>query len=236
MERVIKNLKIFDKVSDKNIERLILVAADYIIDYSYSKIREYRIKQTENMYKCVQANTVVGPKGFVDSVYQYFEAKYYTELFNDVDNNENVTTAIKWIEKVEKDSENGGETYLNNLSHLRSSAMKCMAARPQAYTPYFLITYCTLRDESLYIKEGLDKFLEGLAKLKVLRTSYTSLIKKIAASSLDTNDKRYLEEVYKFIDDYKGKDRADLQEFANVITEKLNEGYGLFSSEDLEEA
>ena len=236
VERVIKNLKIFDKVSDKNIERLILVAADYIIDYSYSKIREYRIKQTENMYKCVQANTVVGPKGFVDSVYQYFEAKYYTELFNDVDNNENVTTAIKWIEKVEKDSENGGETYLNNLSHLRSSAMKCMAARPQAYTPYFLITYCTLRDESLYIKEGLDKFLEGLAKLKVLRTSYTSLIKKIAASSLDTNDKRYLEEVYKFIDDYKGKDRADLQEFANVITEKLNEGYGLFSSEDLEEA
>ena len=43
VERVIKNLKIFDKVSDKNIERLILVAADYIIDYSYSKIREYRI-------------------------------------------------------------------------------------------------------------------------------------------------------------------------------------------------
>ena len=55
------------------------------------------------------------------------------------------------------------------------------------------------------------------------------------ASSLDTNDKRYLEEVYKFINDYKGKNRADLQEFANVITAKLNEGHGLFSSEDLEE-
>ena len=171
--------------------------------------------------------------------YQYFEAKYYDELFKDVDKNEKVNTAIKWIEKVEEvekeDLNNSGETYLNNLSHLRSSAMKCMAARPDAYTPYFLITYCTLRDPNLYIKEGLDKFLEGLAKLKGLRTSYTSLIKQIAAKSLDTNDKRYLEEVYKFINDYKGKNRSDLQEFADVITAKLNEGYGLFSSEDLEE-
>ena len=115
--------------------------------------------------------------------------------------------------------------------------MKCMASRADAFTPYFLITYCTLRDPNLYIKDGLDKFLEGLAKLKKIRTSYTSLIKKVVQKSLATNDKRYLEEVYKFVvKDYKGKNRADLQEFADVITAKLNEGYGLFSSEDLEEA
>ena len=51
---------------------------------------------------------------------------------------------------------------------------------------------------------------------------------------LNTSD---LEEVYKFVvNDYKGKDRADLQEFIDVITVKLNEEQGLFSSEDLEEA
>ena len=235
VERTIKNLKIFNRISDKNVEKLIIAAADYIIDYSYAKIREYRIKQTENMYKCIQANTVEGPNAFVENVYKYFEAKYYTELFKDVDK-ENSTTAIKWIEKVEDDTIKGNGTYLNNLSHLRSSAMKCMASRADAFTPYFLITYCTLRDPNLYIKDGLDKFLEGLAKLKKIRTSYTSLIKKVVEKSLATNDKRYLEEVYKFINDYKGKNRADLQEFANVITTKLNEGYGLFSSEDLEEA
>ena len=239
VDRIIKKLDIFDNIADDDIGNLIIAATDYIIDYSYTKILEYRMKQTENMYTCVQAKTVEGPEAFVKSVYQYFEAKYYAELFKDVDKNEKVNTAIKWIEKVEEvekeDLNNSGETYLNNLSHLRSSAMKCMAARPDAYTPYFLITYCTLRDPNLYIKEGLDKFLEGLAKLKGLRTSYTSLIKQIAAKSLDTNDKRYLEEVYKFINDYKGKNRSDLQEFADVITAKLNEGYGLFSSEDLEE-
>ena len=114
--------------------------------------------------------------------------------------------------------------------------MKCMASRADAFTPYFLITYCTLRDPNLYIKDGLDKFLEGLSKLKKIRTSYTSLIKKVVQKSLATNDKRYLEEVYKFVvKDYKGKNRADLQEFADVITVKLNEEQGLFSSEDLEE-
>ena len=42
----------------------------------------------------------------------------------------------------------------------------------------------------------------------------------------------------KYIVEYelKGKDRADLQEFIDVITVKLNEEQGLFSSEDLEEA
>ena len=70
-------------------------------------------------------------------------------------------------------------------------------------------------------------------ELNVIRNAFTReipnawMLKKIT-------DIKHTER--KFINDYKGTNRSDLQEFANVITTKLNEGYGLFSSEDLEEA
>ena len=235
VDRVIKNLDIFDNIPNDDIENLVIAAADYVIDYSYTKIREYRLKQTENMFKCVQSKTVIGPKAFVESVYQYFEAKYYKELFKDV-SNENISTAIKWIKKVEEDSDKDGETYLTNLSHLRSSAMKCMAARPQAYTPYLLLTYCTLKDENLYIRDGLDYYLKGLQKLSILRTNYRRELRQIVDYSLSTNNKDFLLAIIGEIKDYKGAELTKLQVFANKITEKLNEGYGLFTTEELEEA
>lgn len=230
VERIIKKLDIFDNIDDKDIEGLMTAATDYIIDYSYDKIREYRAKQTENMYKCIEDS-----EKFTDNIYQYFEAKYYTDLYDDIAN-ENVLTALKWIKKIEgsEDIDNNTRLNLDDLSHLRSSAMKCRAARPQAYTPYLLVSYCMFRDTDLSIKDGLEEFLKGVEKLSILRTNYQKMIGKFAEWCLNTNDKRYLEEVMSFIEkDFTNQNKDILKVFTDVIYKKLFEEQNLFITEEV---
>lgn len=228
VEKVIKKLNIFDNLSDDDTEALIIAASDYIIEYSYNKIREYRVRQTENMYKCTEDSAKL-----VDNVYQYFEAKYYTDLYNDVIN-ENISTALKWIKKLEGSEYPDHDTRLNlnDLSHLRSSAMKCRAARPQAYTPYLLMAYCILRDTNLSIKDGLDQYLKGLEKLNILRTNYHKEVRELAEWCLNTNDKRFIEEVSSFIEkDFTANEQRSLNAFRNIINRKLNDEQNLFMTE-----
>lgn len=225
VERMIKDLNIFDDIEDNDVESIIIAAVNYIIDYSYDKIREYRIKQTENMYKCTEDSG-----RFSENVYQYFEAKYYSELYNDIAN-ENILTALKWIKKIEgsEQPQNDTRLNLNDLSHLRSSAMKCRAARPQAYTSYLLISYCTFKDTNLFIKDGLEEFLTGLEKISVLRTNYQKMLGDFAEWCLNTNDKRYLEEVISFIkNDFNEADQKKLKVFTDVIYKRLFNKQSLF--------
>ena len=180
------------------------------------------------MYKCTEDSAKL-----VDNVYQYFEAKYYTDLYNDVIN-ENISTALKWIKKLEGSEYPDHDTRLNlnDLSHLRSSAMKCRAARPQAYTPYLLMAYCILRDTNLSIKDGLDQYLKGLEKLNVLRTNYHKEVRELAEWCLNTNDKRFIEEVSSFIEkDFTTNEQRSLNAFRNIINRKLNDEQNLFMTE-----
>ena len=82
----------------------------------------------------------------------------------------------------------------------------------------------------------MDYYLKGLQKLSILRTNYRRELRQIVDYSLSTNNKDFLLAIIGEIKDYKGAELTKLQVFANKITEKLNEGYGLFTTEELEEA
>ena len=118
-----KKFKEFDNIPENDIDNLVISAINYIVEYSYSKIRHYREKQSENMYLCMQSNDTNNPQKFIDEIYKYFESKYSDELLKDI-LNENLNLPFKWIEKVSSSTQNNNENFLENLSHLRSSALK----------------------------------------------------------------------------------------------------------------
>jgi RecQ family ATP-dependent DNA helicase len=198
VRRIIGSFPEFDNIAVDDVEGLLKVALKYIIDYSYEKIRNYRMMQLRSMYKCIQVNNPRDENTFVDEIYKYFDSKYSDALLNDVEH-ENLNLTMKWIREVRKNSEERGENILINLSHLRSSSLKVSEARPQAYTPYLLYSYATLKDHNLDIKAGLDYYIEGVKHLSKLRTKYKATLSNVCNEIFATNDERYLEEVERFI-------------------------------------
>ena len=194
VNRTMKNFKEFDNIPENDIDNLVISAINYIIEYSYSKIKHYREKQSENMYLCMQANDDKNPQKFIDEIYKYFESKYSDELLKDIVN-ENLNLPFKWIEKIKTSTKNNNENLLENLSHLRSSALKVQEARPQAYTPYFLYAYSIFNDHNLDIRSGINAYIKAVNNLSKLRAQYKSTLKNICTQFFNTKDITYLNEV-----------------------------------------
>lgn len=227
------NLSFLAQIGKTDIENLVKKSLEYIIDYSYDKIRTYRIKQNEVMYKCLQAynynnREIDNIAAFTEEIYKYFESKYSEQLLHDIEN-ENLALALKWINKIEQDVEEKNENLLENLSHLRSSALKVEEARPQSYTPYILYAYATIKDHNLDIASGINSYIEGVTRLSNLRTRYRADLKRICYKMLDTEDKEYLKIMQKILDqqyfNLGGKVTKDIKillyELTQVLQEKL---------------
>ena len=197
---------------------LVYESLKYIIDYSYEKIRSYRLAQSFSMYRCIQAGGDSGDgSAFTDEVYKYFESKYSDELMRDVEH-ENLRLPMAWIEKITSSVEQGGNL-LEDLSHLRTSALKVEEARPQAFTPYLLYAYATFRDHNLDIRNGITAYLIGQKRLQGLRQNYRTTLSEICEKALETEDETYLQEVGKIID--KDFPKENLDELKKALEKQL---------------
>lgn len=192
----------------------------FIINYSYEKIKTFREAQCENMYNCIQNNNPSDENAFTNSVYQYFESKYSDELSHDVEH-ENLKLPIQWIEKINDAVDEGGNI-LDELSHLRTSALKVSGSRPQAFTPYFLYAYATFKDHDLDIRSGLDAYIKGRKNIEQLRANYRTLVQNMCEIMFDTTDTIYLNEVKKIVSKEYKKQQKILTELMKVVDTNLN--------------
>lgn len=225
VNRTMKKFKEFDNIPENDIDNLVISAINYIVEYSYSKIRHYREKQSENMYLCMQSNDTNNPQKFIDEIYKYFESKYSNELLKDI-LNENLNLPFKWIEKINASTKNNNENLLENLSHLRSSALKVQEARPQAYTPYFLYAYSIFNDHNLDIRSGINAYIKAVNNLSKLREQYKSTLKNICTKFFNTEDATYLNEILLILkSDYltNKKDQLILSEFKEILLSKITQ-------------
>lgn len=225
VNRTMKKFKEFDNIPENDIDNLVISAINYIVEYSYSKIRHYREKQSENMYLCMQSNDTNNPQKFIDEIYKYFESKYSDELLKDI-LNENLNLPFKWIEKINASTKNNNENLLENLSHLRSSALKVQEARPQAYTPYFLYAYSIFNDHNLDIRSGINAYIKAVNNLSKLREQYKSTLKNICTKFFNTEDATYLNEILLILkSDYltNKKDQLILSEFKEILLSKITQ-------------
>ena len=212
------NLDEFGDIKDP--AELVFEAAEYIISYAYDKIKSYRLIQSEVMYRCIQANDPKDDRVFMDAIYKYFESKYSEELLKDVEH-ENLNLPMKWIERIEREAIAGEDNLLEDLSHLRTSALKVEEARPQAYTPYLLYAYATFMDHNLEIKSGISAYLTGREKLSSLRTNYRKALMDICKKMLETDDEVYLKEVWLVIDnEFKGRE-MELKEMRDTLKDNI---------------
>ena len=220
VQRQMKNFKAFERTKETQIKELVEEALIAIIDYSYDKIRDYRIQQSYTMFDCTRA------ENFTQEVYRYFEAKYTQDLLNDI-NNENSRLPIKWIKSVTNASKNNGENLLENLSHLRTSCLKAQEDRPQAFTPRLLYAYAIFNDHNLEITKALDAYIDGVRKLKAQRSKYSSELINFCKECFNTKDFRYLEEVDKTLRTSYGKSKnksknEEIEKILKELKEALN--------------
>lgn len=134
--------------------------------------------------------------------------------------NESISIINKWIRKIEDDSLKENENIRENLSHLRSSALKVQEARPQSYVPYFLHAYSILSDPDMDIRSGINSFVTGMKNLKGLRTNYRSNIHRICTHIFEGEDNRYLEEVSLILGKEYGRSN-ELVEMREALKEEL---------------
>ncbi|WP_294158526.1 hypothetical protein [uncultured Selenomonas sp.] len=131
---------------------------------------------------------------------------------------ENLRLPMAWIEKITSSVEQGGNL-LEDLSHLRTSALKVEEARPQAFTPYLLYAYATFRDHNLDIRNGITAYLIGQKRLQGLRQNYRTTLSEICEKALETEDETYLQEVGKIID--KDFPKENLDELKKALEKQL---------------
>ena len=209
--------KIFADIPDTAYSKMLEVAVKYIIRYSYQQIRAYREMQTRTMYQCLQSGDERNPEVFVDEVYRYFESKYTDMLLKEVDR-ENVKTMEEWADKIELEAKEQSQAHMNNLSHLRTSCLKVMESRPQAFTPLFLYAYGTLQDTNLDITVGLEYFIKGVTQIAKVRKNYKSYLRSFCYKMMNTTDIEYLQEVIRKIDQYNDEELEILKE---VVVEQI---------------
>jgi len=214
VNRIVTLKNVFGDIVDENIESLIVKAADYIIDYSYDKIRNFRMQQAKTMYDCMKNVVDINSDEFMDNVYRYFESKYDEELTRDM-RDDNINKLRLWIDKIETENGKDNQNAMDNYSHLRASCRKAVAEMPQAFTPYFLYAYAQLGDDSLSINEAVDYYVDGLEKLKALgRTVNSSTRSNIAKTILLTRSKERLNEI---LEELSVRDDKQLYEFKQVL-------------------
>lgn len=219
LNRKIGSMDWMDQYDDDDIEGIILASMHFLINYSYEKIKTYRQKQTEIMYKCIQASKQNDESVFTEEIYKYFESKYADELLKDV-HNENMTLINKWIDKIESDVTLNNENIRENLSHLRTSALKVQEARPLSFTPYFLYAYAILSDPDMDIRSGIDSYIKGVSILKGLRSNYRSAMRRFCQHIFNSEEYSYLNEVDKIIkNEYDKND--DLIEMREMLAHEL---------------
>ena len=208
--------------TDENDTKNLLKNALYaIIDYSYDKIRSFREKQAENIYKCIQDYDETKPDGFSNEIYKYFESKYTDEILKSI-KNQNMGTPIRWMENIlEESQKNADANLLYNLSHLRTSALKIIADYSNAFTPYFLYAFGIFRDTSLNIQTGINYYIDGVKLIQQSNSLYSPRLLQICRLCLDTSDTRYLEEVKRIIDSDFKEAVIYLSEFRRILNEKL---------------
>lgn len=229
LKRKISDLAFLDEYADDDVEGLVTAGLEYILDYSYEKIRTHRQKQMEVMYHCVEADCggKKGEEAFSEEVYKYFESKYTDDIFKDI-KNENLLLPMAWIDKVRKLSEAPEENILENLSHLRTSASKVQEQRPRSFTVYFLYAYGILGDPEMSIRDGIEAYLEGVERLQDVRANYRSELQRISRACLEDKELYYLEEVADILENKFGAERGkkvaeNLKEFKAVARELLKE-------------
>lgn len=211
------NLDWLDAVSTP--ARQVREALGYIINYSYDKIRQQRQRQGAAMYACIQDYDGQDDQKFSDSIYRYFESKYSDDLLQDVEH-ETLNLPIQWINKI-TEAANQGENLLDDLSHLRTSALKVEESRPQSFTPYFLYAYATFRDHNLDIRSGIDSFLTGYQHITKLRSNYRTTVQRLCEMMFETEDVVYLDEVEKIIQNEYKKEAKKLKYILTIVQHNL---------------
>lgn len=211
----------FLNTDENDIKNLLKNALYAVIDYSYDKIRVFREKQSENIYRCIQDYDESDPEGFSKEIYKYFESKYTDDILKNI-NNQNMSTPIFWMERILDESVNNPDSnLLYNLSHLRTSALKIIADYPNAFTPYFLYAFGIFKDTSLSIQTGIAYYIEGVKLIQKTNSLYSPRLMQICRLCLDTTDIRYLEEVQRTVDTDFKDDAKYLKEFKQILSEKL---------------
>ena len=208
--------KEFSTVRDDDYRLMLIMAVKYIVKYSYEQIRTYREMQTRTMYQCIQAGDERKPEVFINEVYRYFESTYTDELMKSIDK-ENIKTMVKWIDEIEVEAKKAPQNHLNNLSHLRTSSLKVMEARPQAFTPHFLYAYGILQDSNLDINTGLDSFISGMIQIAKVRKNYKANIRRFCYKMLNSSDKEHLESIKERIKIYNNDSLEILEEVVSEV-------------------
>lgn len=215
-------MKELDKYADDDVENLVKFGLTYVIEYAYEKIKAFRHKQVEIMYECIRHYDKNDHRKFEEEVYKYFESKYADELLSDV-NNENLNLLDKWIDKVDADSSgNAGTANIReNLSHLRTSALKVQEARPQAFTPYLLYAYAILSDPDMDIINGIKAYKQGVEQVRKSRANYRTTLAKMCRRIFNGAEDYYLVAVENTLKVHFNRDEA-LREMRIALMECIN--------------
>lgn len=215
-------MKELDRYADDDVENLVKFGLEYVIDYAYEKIKAFRHKQVEIMYECIRHYDKNDDKKFEEEVYKYFESKYADELLNDV-NNENLNLLDKWIDKVDNDSSDNAKSanIRENLSHLRTSALKVQEARPQAFTPYLLYAYAILSDPDMDIADGIMAYKRGVEQVRKSRANYRTTLTKMCRRIFNGAEDYYLREVDSILKLNFNRDE-ELREMRNALMGCIN--------------
>lgn len=222
LQRQLGGMKELDKYADDDVENLVQEGLKYVISYAYEKIKAFRHKQAEIMYECIRHYDKKNDKVFEEEVYKYFESKYADELLKDV-NNENLNLLDKWIRRVDSDSmKNTNANIRENLSHLRTSALKVQEARPQAFTPYLLYAYAILSDPDMDIISGLKAYKRGVEQLRKSRANYRTMLFKVCVKIFHGAEKYYINAVDSTIKLNFARDE-ELREMRNALAGYVNE-------------
>ena len=221
VSRRIKN-SIFDGIDDNDVVKLVKVAFETIIRYSYDKIKAFRCQQAKNLYACISEDDAQKPEVFENAVYSYFEAKYAEDLLKFV-KTETPAGVAEWLMDFKEKSNNENEFILENLSHLRTSARKVLVDYQQSYSLRLFEAYGIIQDKDMLVEDGINLYIEAIEKLKSLnRTRYIQPLIKYCELCLDISDKEQLENIQKSIDLNKDYQNAEeLREFRSVLAEKL---------------
>jgi superfamily II DNA helicase RecQ len=236
MDKIFKDIpQENDKISD-----YVIAAMNYIIDYSYEKIRTYRRMQSMIIYDSIREYLIRLNAGdqsakLENGIYRYFEAKYTDELARDVNGNDNIKLTMDWIDKIElpyknkekilshnanATPENNSNNFKEDLSHLRASAQKIFVSMDKAYTPYFLYAYGIFNDDTLDIDDGIEKFLEGCKRISDVRKNYKRELSRICTRYFSTTDLQYLQEIQKHLE--KIKEDSNIKIMKEVLQKQIN--------------
>jgi len=132
-----------------------------LIEFTYQKIAQKRRTQLSFMDRALYTGANDSKK-FEEEIYNYFEAKYYDELYKSVYGPEaeiSIEKIYKWLDDRLRSDPTGA--YLDNVSHLRGSCNRLRV--DQANNPVILVlsAFCILTNPALERRFGIDDYRNG---------------------------------------------------------------------------